>query len=207
LEFILLIILWCAWCVIHSAMISLTVTNYLKNKLGGRFRFYRLFYNIIALITLIPLLISGTEPTGQLLFRWAGFSLIFQFLLAITGLLLFLFGAIKYDMLQLLGIRQIQSGKSYLSLSKTGDIDTSGVLSLTRHPWYLAAILFIWIRYSDIYVSTLVVNIILTIYIGIGTILEEQKLIIEHGDHYRTYREKVSMLFPFKWIVSKLFGQ
>lgn len=201
---ILLIFLWCAWCTAHSVMISLTVTNYLKDKLGNKYRFYRLFYNITALITLIPLIIYGTEPTGQLLFRWTGFLLILQLVLMITALLLFIFGAIKYDILQLFGIRQINSGNLHSTLSKTGVIDTSGVLSLTRHPWYLAAILFIWIRHSEMYISTLVLNIILTVYIVIGTILEERKLIIEYGDNYRIYQEKVSMLFPFKWVVSKL---
>lgn len=204
MELILLIIFWCAWCVVHSAMISLTFTDYLKDKLGSNYRFYRLFYNITALITLIPLIIYSAEPIGQLLFQWAGFFLILQSLLAITVLALFILGAKKYDLFQLFGIRQIKSGNSHSSLSKTDDINTSGILSLTRHPWYLAAILFIWIRDSDIYVSTLVINIILTSYIVIGTILEEKKLIIEYGDNYRAYQEKVSMLFPFKWIASKL---
>ena len=79
-----------------------------------------------------------------------------------------------------------------------------GILNLTRHPWYLAAIILIWIINREISVSTLIVNTVLTIYLIIGTILEEKKLIIELGDHYRNYTEKVSMLFPAKWIFSKL---
>ena len=54
------------------------------------------------------------------------------------------------------------------------------------------------------YVSTLIVNIILTIYLVTGTVLEEKKLIIELGDNYRDYVDRVSMLFPAKWIFSKL---
>ena len=52
--------------------------------------------------------------------------------------------------------------------------------------------------------STLLINIILTIYLVIGTVLEEKKLIYEWGDHYRDYIDRVSMLFPAKWIFSKL---
>ena len=48
------------------------------------------------------------------------------------------------------------------------------------------------------------VNTVLTIYLVIGTILEEKKLIIELGDHYRDYIDRVSMLFPAKWVFSKL---
>lgn len=204
MEYTLLIILWCAWCTIHSGMISLTVTNYLKDRLGNKYRFYRLFYNLIALSTLIPLMYYNAGIKGQVLFRWDGIWLIFQLILAITVLILIISGAMKYDMLQLLGIRQVMSGKSSSALSETGEIDTSGVLSVTRHPWYLAVIILVWIRYRDMYVSTLIVNIILTVYMVVGTVLEERKLVAEFGGSYRAYQEKVSMLFPFKCIRSKL---
>jgi len=129
---------------------------------------------------------------------------IFQIALLIIVLSLFISGGIKYDMLQFFGIRQIKSGKSHSTLSEGGDIDTSGILSLTRHPWYLAVIILVWIDDREMYVSTLIVNIILTIYLVIGTVLEEKKPIIELGDSYRDYMDRVSMLFPIKWIFSKL---
>ena len=37
-------------------MISETATGFLKRRLGDSFRFYRLFFNSIAMFTLIPLL-------------------------------------------------------------------------------------------------------------------------------------------------------
>ena len=61
-----------------------------------------------------------------------------------------------------------------------------------------------WMPYKEMYVSTLIVNSILTIYLVTGTVLEERKLVIECGDNYRDYKERVSMLFPFKWLSSKL---
>jgi protein-S-isoprenylcysteine O-methyltransferase Ste14 len=60
---------------------------------------------------------------------------------------------------------------------------------------YLALIVFLWcqtFRTVDI-----VVNIILTIYVIIGTILEEKKLILEFGDAYKKYQQEVPMLIPF----------
>ncbi|MBP2626703.1 MAG: hypothetical protein H6Q68_1414 [Firmicutes bacterium] len=204
MKYIILIILWCTWCTVHSGMISLTITNYLRDRLGRKYRFYRLFYNVISLTTMIPIILYGANLTGQVLFRWDGFLLIVKLILVITALLLFILGAIKYDIVHFFGIRQIKYGSSHSALSKTGAIDTSGILRITRHPWYLAAIIFIWTGYREMYVSTLIVNMILTVYIMIGTVLEERKLIIEHGDNYRDYIARVSMLFPFKWIVFKL---
>jgi protein-S-isoprenylcysteine O-methyltransferase Ste14 len=127
-----------------------------------------------------------------------------QTVLLLIVVLLIVFGGLKYDLLQFLGIRQIKSGESPSTLSPSGDIDTTGILKLTRHPWYLAAIIFIWIINRELSVSNLILNTVLTIYLVIGTILEEKKLIYELGDRYRSYTEKVSMLFPAKWLFSKL---
>ncbi|TWH51811.1 isoprenylcysteine carboxylmethyltransferase family protein [Sporomusa sp. KB1] len=201
MEYIYLILLWCLWCTLHSVMISLTITNYLKNRMGSKYRFYRLIFNLISLTTLMPVAFYSTGLKSEVLFQWSGFSLIIQSLLMIIVVTLFFAGLKKYDMLQFLGIRQIKSGNSHILLSATGDIDTSGIFRLTRHPWYLAVIIFIWLR--DIYVSTLIINLILTVYIVIGTVLEENKIIAEYGTSYRRYQEKVSMLFPFKWLFSK----
>jgi protein-S-isoprenylcysteine O-methyltransferase Ste14 len=206
MEYLVLILLWSIWCAVHSGMISLTITVYLKKRLGDYYRFYRPFYNLVSLITLIPLVLYNASPKGQVLFRWEGYMMIFQFFLMMTVLLLFISGGMKYDMLRLFGIRQIKSGESHSTLSETGAIDTSGVLGLTRHPWYLGAIIFVWIDYREMYVSTLIVSVILTVYLVIGTVLEERKLIIQCGDNYRDYKEGVSMLFPFKWISSKLMN-
>ena len=125
------------------------------------------------------------------------------FLIAIS-VTLFISGGLKYDFFQFLGIRQIKSGKSHSTLSESGEINTTGILGITRHPWYLAAIILVWVDYRDMYVSTFIVNILLTIYIVIGTMLEERKLVIESGDIYRNYRKRVSMLLPTKWIFMKL---
>lgn len=200
-----LIVLWCLWCAIHSVMITLSVTSYLKTKLGSKYRYYRLFYNFVAFATLIPVILYSANLKGPVVFHWDGFISIFRFVLMAASILLFILGAFKYDLLQLLGIRQIISGNSFSALSETGDIDTSGVLSLTRHPWYLALIILLWVSHRDVYLSKFIVNIILTVYLVIGTFLEERKLIIEYGDGYRDYQQRVSMLFPYKWIISKTF--
>ena len=187
-------------------MISITVTGYLKKRLGSYYKFYRLFFNLFAFSTLIPLILYSLSLRERIIFRWEGSLIIIQIALLIIAMSLFVAGALKYDMLRFLGIRQVKSGKSFSTLSESGDIDTSGVLGITRHPWYLGAIIFIWIYYREMYVSTLLVNIILTIYLLIGTVLEERKLVMKFGDRYRDYRKRVSMLFPAKWIVSKLSG-
>ena len=159
-------------------------------------------YNLVALATFIPLISYSVQLKGMVIFRWEGYMTIVQIAFLIIVIALVISGLLKYDLLQLFGFKQIKSGNSYSTLSESGELDTSGILGLTRHPWYLAVIIFIWIGYREMYVSTLIVNIILTIYVVMGTVLEERKLIIEFGDNYRDYKNRVSMLFPVKWVFS-----
>jgi protein-S-isoprenylcysteine O-methyltransferase Ste14 len=200
MKIFMLAVLWIIWCALHSGMISVTATGYLKRWLGTRFRIYRLIFNLVALVTVIPVMAYGQWLRGPMLFRWEGVLILFQVILLISALLLFLAGARHYDLLQFSGLRQLKTGSSHNALTETGELDTTGVLDITRHPWYLGGILIIWTRNIDL--SALVTNIILTLYFIVGCVLEERKLLIEYGDVYRRYQEKVSMLIPIKWLLS-----
>jgi len=191
-----------AWCVLHSTMISASVIEYFKKHFGARFRFYRLFFNLVAILTLIPVALFAYSIRTQAIFNWNGYLRIGQVLLLVAAVLLFFLGGRHYDVHQVFGIKQIKEGTSNKAISDTGELDTSGVLEITRHPWYLATILLIWARQMD--VSVLFVNVILTSYLIVGTALEEKKLIREFGEKYAAYQNRVSMLIPFKWLRSKI---
>ncbi|HJP18498.1 MAG TPA: DUF1295 domain-containing protein, partial [Nitrospinota bacterium] len=156
----------------------------------------------VAIVTIIPVISFGDSIEGSLIFQWEGYLLILQILLLAISIFLFIAGAKHYDIFQFLGIRQIWTGRSHSVITKGGELKTDGILSVTRHPWYLAAILLIWSREFDL--SVLITNIILTLYLIIGTLLEEQKLFYEYGESYRKYQKKVSMLIPFKYFLPGL---
>lgn len=202
MSYIVLAGLWIIWCAIHSGMIWVTVTDSLKRRLGNYFRFYRVFFNLVAIVTIIPVILYGRSLHAPVLFRWEGFMIVFQVLLLIMGMLLFLAGARHYDMLQFLGLRQIRTGTSRGALTATGQLHTTGILRITRHPWYLGAIMLLWT--GDLNISTLIGNIILTLYLILGTVLEEHKLVLEYGEDYCRYQRQVSMLFPLKYLTSKI---
>jgi protein-S-isoprenylcysteine O-methyltransferase Ste14 len=98
----------------------------------------------------------------------------------------------NYDSLSFFGIRQIMNIK--LTTAPTGGIKKKGLLGMTRHPMYLALIIYLWCQTFT--VSNIVVNIVLTIYVLIGTILEEKKLVLEFGKEYEEYQHEVPMLIP-----------
>ncbi len=114
----------------------------------------------------------------------------------------FFLGGRHYDIRQVIGLKQIREGTTDTAITATGELDTSGVLGMTRHPWYLATMLLIWGRQMD--VSAIIVNVILTAYLIVGTYLEEKKLVKEFGEKYRNYQKKVSMLIPLKWLKARI---
>jgi protein-S-isoprenylcysteine O-methyltransferase Ste14 len=71
---------------------------------------------------------------------------------------------------------------------------------MTRHPWYLGSLLAIWTIFPEYQLGPTVAVIILSLYLVLGTLLEERKIVREHGDSYRRYQQQVSMLFPWKWL-------
>jgi protein-S-isoprenylcysteine O-methyltransferase Ste14 len=197
LRYLLLALAWTAYCTLHSAMISETATGFLNRRLGDSFRFYRLFFNSIAMLTLIPVLWYSHSLRQAAIFRWEGVWLVPQYLLLGCGILLVVAGGRHYSLGQFVGISQLR-GASSGGLATGGGIDPSGVLGVVRHPWYTAVVLLLWAR--DLDMAALVGNGVLTVYIVVGTLLEERKLVHEFGDAYRSYQERVSMFVPLKWI-------
>ncbi len=61
--------------------------------------------------------------------------------------------------------------------------------------------MIVWAR--DLDVSAIVMNLIITVYFIIGTLLEERKLTIEFGEAYKVYQKRVSIFFPYQWLKSK----
>jgi protein-S-isoprenylcysteine O-methyltransferase Ste14 len=138
------------------------------------------------------------------LFRWTGALAPVKYMLMACGIVLAVAGARHYSFAQFTGIAQMR-GTASGGLAAAGALDSSGVLGLVRHPWYVAVVLLIWAR--DLDAARLVANGVLTAYIVVGTLLEERKLLQEFGDSYREYQRRVSMFVPLKWLQSRLSGR
>jgi protein-S-isoprenylcysteine O-methyltransferase Ste14 len=74
-----------------------------------------------------------------------------------------------------------------------------GPYQWVRHPLYLFMLVMIW-SCPNLTTDRLLFNILWSVWIFTGTILEEHDLVEQFGDAYREYQQKVPMLFPFKFI-------
>jgi protein-S-isoprenylcysteine O-methyltransferase Ste14 len=202
----LLALLWAAWCALHSALISVRFDAWLRARLGGAFRFHRLAYNAVALVTIVPVWWYGTTVDGPVVLRWSGPLAPLRVLLLAAAFVLLVAGAARFDLAHFVGLRQLRSATAGGAADGAGGgrLARGGVLEVTRHPWYLATLLVLWCARGTLDSSALVRSVVLSVYVVIGAVLEERKLILRHGDAYRAYRQEVSMLVPFRFLVSRL---
>jgi protein-S-isoprenylcysteine O-methyltransferase Ste14 len=66
-----------------------------------------------------------------------------------------------------------------------------------RHPLYLSTLLMIW-SHPDLSADRMLFNLLFTVWIIAGTLLEERDLVGEFGDDYREYQRSVPMLIPYR---------
>jgi protein-S-isoprenylcysteine O-methyltransferase Ste14 len=205
MRYLLLVILWITWCALHSALISLTVTESLRKRFPNGFRFYRILYNLVAVVTILPVLFYTFSQRGEPIVTWNGPWRIVPILLGTVALLFFVAGARRYDLRQILGLRQIKDEKACSVITDDCSLETGGVLSIVRHPWYSGGILMVWARPLDW--AAILTNLVVSGYFIVGAILEERKLKVQFGQQYTDYQRRVSMLFPIKWAVGMLVGK
>ena len=181
---------------VYGALHSLLASNPVKQAFQRAFgqtsdRFYRLFFNIVGGLTFLPVLAVTALDPGQTLYHlawpWALLTSVGQVLAAI----LLLLGLLQTDSLHFLGLRQI----SHPEASDRSGLVINGLYCHVRHPLYSAGLLFIWLS-PLMTTSLLALNLGLTLYIIIGSIFEERRLVGQFGQAYVDYQHRVPRLIP-----------
>ena len=149
------------------------------------FRWHRLVYNVLAVVTLIPALAFDRSVRGEPLFVWSGPWRLLQIALLAAAVALAVLGARGHDLRRFLGLAPATGG---------GALSTDGILGVTRHPWYLGGLLIIWT--TDLDAAVLVRNAVFATYFIVGAWWEERKLVGEFGEAYRDYQRRVPMFLP-----------
>jgi protein-S-isoprenylcysteine O-methyltransferase Ste14 len=107
---------------------------------------------------------------------------------AVSVLLLFV-AVIQTDILSFVGLRQLVEEENM------GSLVTSGLYRSVRHPLYTFSLLILWLAPS-MSMNSFIVYSALTIYVLIGIVFEERKLLRDFGQAYAEYKSHTPMLIP-----------
>ena len=191
-SFWLILLAVCLYGLLHSLLASLTAKVHTRQWIGpATDRWFRLAYNFIAAITLLPiLLLPILLPDREIYaipFPWVILTLAIQVLAVFT----LIAGLRQTGLSAFLGLRQLLLPED----TKPPRLVIDGLYRYVRHPLYTAGLLIIWLL-PILSWNLLALNLGLTAYIFIGAHFEEQKLLMEFGEAYATYRNHTPMLIP-----------
>ena len=108
----------------------------------------------------------------------------------------FLWGVRSLGAFDALGIQPVldQVGNRQ---SQTMPLAVRGAYRWVRHPLYTSSLLLIWSQ-PDLTYDRILFNVFWTLWIIIGTVLEERDLLANFGEAYAAYKRKVPMLIPWR---------
>ena len=200
IDVIVLIFLFALYGFIHSILASEKVKIFFCQNFGKLIAFYRLGFNVFAVVGLYLIWDLAPHPSLQiykLLPPYDYLVLIPQFL-ALVGI----FWCFKYVCFkEFIGLSQIdrylKGDYSDNELDENYTLRIEGPYKYSRHPIYFFSIIILLFR-AEMNLAYLTMFISFTAYFYLGSYYEEKKLVRLFGDEYRNYQKKISRIIPFR---------
>lgn len=185
---------------LHTLSASQTFKQRIREQVGDRayHGFYRIIYNIFALVSLAPVTLSigfsdtivwEIPNTQQTL---TPVILVIQ-MIGTVGMIISLF---QIDMLRFAGIKQVWAYFTDGELPlKNEPLQRKGLYRYMRHPLYFFALLSMWFVpvMTD---SQLLFTLTATAYFVFGSRWEEHRMVKAFGQDYIDYQQSVPWLIP-----------
>ena len=175
----------------HSGMVRQSFRRWLERFVPAHY--LGASYSIVSSIVLLAVVLVWQESeqvianaTGA--WWWTARALFF---LAAGGVI---WGTLALNGFDSLGLKPIQN-RLRPSVPKSSALAVRGPYRWVRHPLYFFVLLMIW-SYPNLTVDRALFNVLWTLWIFIGCVLEERDLVAEFGDRYREYQRNVPMLIP-----------
>ncbi len=186
---------WLIYCLTHSLLASLRMKRWVARTKPEWMPSYRLFFNILATLFIIPPVGMSLAFRGPPLWTWSGPWHWLSLTLTALAAFGFVWSLRYYDTREFLGFRQLRD--RIHSVEDQESLHISPMHCYVRHPWYFLGLVLVWTRDMD--PAFLTSALAITLYFVLGSLLEERKLLIYHGDAYRRYRAQVPGLIPLPW--------
>jgi protein-S-isoprenylcysteine O-methyltransferase Ste14 len=194
MKIITLLFCWIIYFAVHSILANDGVKSKIYHKLPTFKKYYRLCYNFIAIIFLLPISYFSITELGHLIVENKILKYLGFIFLCIGTILLFASFS-SFNLKEFFGIEQYQEKEEK---EEKGKLVISGMYQYVRHPLYFSIIIiFLGILCIFPSIKILCINTIVYLYLMIGSKLEEKKLIAYFGEEYINYSNKVKGLVPY----------
>jgi len=177
---------------VHSLLASLGAKSLVQRRFGAiGSGSYRLGYNAFAFISFFPVMVLAAVLPDRAIYSiptpWVFLSITIQGLAAVFLLIALL----QTGLWSFLGFRQLVP----INQEKHQKLVVRGAYRYVRHPLYAAGLVLIWLI-PRMTLNMMALNLSLSLYLVIGALIEERKLLQEFGEDYAAYQDRTPMLFP-----------
>jgi protein-S-isoprenylcysteine O-methyltransferase Ste14 len=176
---------------LHSLLASLRAKTMARGLMGSKVDpWYPIFFSVIAVITILPLIATLILFPGRVLYvfpsPWIWFLFLAQLLVGIGSLRAFLDAPHRFFIRA-----QLTETNSPAELQ----LGIKGIYCWIRDPFLLSGLLIIWLT-PFMTENLLLVYLIITIYLFLGSLHWESRLLAQFGEAYVSYQTKVPRIIP-----------
>ncbi|MDK2834454.1 MAG: hypothetical protein PWR29_498 [Methanolobus sp.] len=180
-----------AFAAIHSIVASLRFKRFLRRHLGPRVdTLYMPAFSIMAVLTLLPLAYVLYKNPGPFLYivpsPWRWLMIGGQLAAAIVAPMAFRDAPHRF---------RVSSQLSIPGTAEAGHLDIRGVYRRVRDPFLLSGLVIMWLT-PFMTVNLLIIYILTTVYLYLGSLHWESRLVAQFGDEYREYQKRVHRIIP-----------
>ncbi|MBP1908485.1 methyltransferase family protein [Methanolobus bombayensis] len=188
---LILVLCLLGFALIHSLLASLPVKKFIRRSLGSKAdSLYMPVYNLIAVITLIPLGYVLYNNPGPFIYivpsPWRWFMVAGQVIALIVGPRALRDAPHRF---------RLRAQLSAANTPEAGHLDIHGIYRWIRDPFLLSGLVIMWLT-PFMTTNLLIIYILTTIYLVMGSIHWESRLIAQFGDEYRDYQKNVHRIIP-----------
>ena len=180
-----------AFAVIHSLTASLPFKRLILRIAGPRAEtLYLPVYSLITVLTILPLVYLLYKNPGRILYKirspWRWLMVGGQLIAAIIAPRAFRDAPHRF---------KIRSQLSAPRTPEAGSLNIRGIYRWVRDPFLLSGLVMIWLT-PIMTVNLLVIYLLTTIYLFLGSLHWETRLVAQFGDEYREYQKRVNRIIP-----------
>lgn len=197
MSFVLAFLLF---AILHTILANNRVKQFTFEKFPALRYYYRLFYNVIAVITLG--VVWFYAPVADItIYSLSGFTAYTFHFIQLIALIFLIRTVTFFGGGTFVGLKQM---KHHLAENKPEyDLDepasetytTTGPYAYVRHPLYFFSVIIL-VFHPYMTLKWLLFTICSTLYFWLGSIPEERKLVERFGAKYENYQQEVPRLIP-----------